>query len=129
MPWTFEVTTGVMYDPAGKAVGAGYSGAPGYKNDPAAETLRDLGPIPKGTYVIGEPVDTVTHGPYVLPLTPDPQNNMHDRSSFLIHGDSVVSPGTASKGCIIQSRATRLLIGQSVDKILEVVAKKSQEEA
>jgi Tlde1 domain len=121
MTWTYAVSTGTLYNPSGIAVGWGYSGAGEYKNDPTAEPLHDLGPIPEGVYRIGDPVDTVTHGPYVLPLTPDPANEMYERSSFLIHGDSVVSPGSASNGCIIQSHATRLLVGQSMDKVLEVI--------
>jgi len=121
MPWTYEIVTGTLYDPSGNAVGAGYSGAPGHKNDATAQSLHDLGPIPVGCYVVEEPKDTETHGPYVLPLDPDPGNQMFGRAGFLIHGDSVAHPGTASKGCIILSRATRELVGQSADNLLDVV--------
>lgn len=121
MPWTYEVFTGALCNTAGDAVGWGYSGSSEYKNDPTAEPLHDLGPIPEGTYTIGAPVETVTHGPYVLPLTPDPGNEMYGRNGFLIHGDSVVSPGMASKGCIVLAHSVRLLVGQSADKVLQVV--------
>ena len=77
------------------------------KNNPELEKVEDVGPIPVGTYRIGSPRDTLTHGPFVLPLKPDPGNEMFGRSAFLIHGDSVVDPGTASRGCIIMSRAVR----------------------
>lgn len=71
------------------------------KNNPELERVEEVGPIPVGKYLIGTPHDTLTHGPYVLPLTPDPANEMFGRSAFLMHGDSVVDPGTASRGCII----------------------------
>jgi hypothetical protein len=39
-------------------------------------------------------------------LTPD-GHEAHGRTEFLIHGDSVDAPGTASEGCIILSPAIR----------------------
>jgi hypothetical protein len=47
---------------------------------------------------------------------------MFGRDGFLIHGDSVEHPGTASHGCIIMSRAIREAIAQSDDHELNVVA-------
>ncbi len=101
--------------------GVGYSGAGEGKNNSTAQSIKNVGPIPCGKYLIGAPVDTITHGPYVLPLTPDPANEMFDRSGFLIHGDSVVSPGTASEGCVILGRVTREKIWQSKVHTLLVV--------
>jgi len=70
-------------------------------------------------------VDTVTHGPYVLPLTPSLNNQMFGRSGFLIHGDSVVNPGTASEGCIILPRAVRQQIWGAGDHVLQVALSSS----
>ncbi len=98
----------------------GYSGAGEGKNNPAMETVRDVGPIPKGCYFVGPPHDTAEHGPFVLTLTPDPSNEMHGRAGFLVHGDSKANPGTASKGCIILRRSVRELIAKSADKSLWV---------
>ena len=107
----------------GGLLAIGYSGAPGIgKNNPVQQDVEDVGPIPQGLYRIQAPVDTVTHGPYVLPLTPDPANEMFGRAGFLIHGDSVVDPGTASKGCIILPRFARQRIWESPDHVLTVVA-------
>lgn len=86
------------------------------------QSVKDVGPVPTGRYRIDAPVNTVTHGPYVLRIVPDPKNVMYGRTGFLIHGDSVVSPGTASEGCIVQSRDVREKIWASGDRDLEVVS-------
>lgn len=116
----YEISTGTLRKD-GVFLGVGYSGQPECKNDPNKCSVRCKGPIPPGLYGIGAPVDTMTHGPYVLPLTPNPKNEMYGRSGFLIHGDSVVHPGTASEGCIILPRTVREAIHNSADINLEVV--------
>ena len=120
MTWRYVQSTGQLTRD-GQSKAFGYSGAGEGKNDPAAQDQHNVGPIPQGIYTIGAPSDTKTHGPYVLHLTPDPENEMFGRSGFLIHGDSVVDPGTASEGCIIFPRTVREAIWQSGDYNLEVV--------
>lgn len=119
MTWQYQISTGAM-SRDGEVVAHGYSGQPECKNDPSKCGIPDKGPIPQGSYTIGHPVDTKTHGPFVLPLTPDPANEMFGRSGFLIHGDSVVAPGTASEGCIIMPRTARDAINKSGDAALVV---------
>jgi hypothetical protein len=119
--WKYEQENGQLSQ-NGADVAIGYSGAGGGKNNPAMQEAQRIGPIPRGRYTIGEPVNTETHGPYVLRLTPDDANDMHGRSGFLIHGDSVKAPGTASEGCIIMPRWVREQIWNSGDLDLEVVA-------
>jgi hypothetical protein len=58
----------------------------------------------------------------VMRLTPDPTNEMFGRSAFLIHGDSIKAPGTASEGCIIQSNPVRTLVSKSSNRRLQVIA-------
>lgn len=99
-----------------------YSGHQLGKNNPALQHVKDVGPIPCGLYTIEAPVDTVTHGPYVLRLTPDAKNEMFGRAGFLIHGDSVVHPGSASEGCIVTGRSKREQIWESGDRRLMVFA-------
>ena len=104
-------------------IGKGYSGALNYKNRGGFEVLPDKGPIPRGRWgILGPPVDTSTHGPYVLHLFPMVGTDTYGRSGFLIHGDSVRAPGTASKGCIIMSHDVREQIWASGDTLLEVVS-------
>lgn len=123
MAWTYEQASGRLTDPNGNLVGVGYSGASQWKNNPNAQTLKDRGPIPEGTYTIGSVIEyTAVHGPFVLPLEPSPANQMWGRAGFLCHGDSVVAPGTASEGCIIMSRDVRDQVNASSDKTLNVVA-------
>lgn len=118
--WTYEQRSGSMSQD-GEPVAVGYSGAGEGKNNPDMQSVPNVGPIPVGLYSIDAPVDTVTHGPFVLRLEPFPANQMFGRAGFLIHGDSVVHPGTASEGCIILGRATREQIWNSGDHQLEVV--------
>lgn len=119
--WTYQQSTGALTDAAGLVVAHGYSGAGEGKNNPVMEAVREVGPIPAGQWRIdGPPVNTPTHGPYVLHL--QPLGDTHGRSAFLIHGDSVARPGTASKGCIILPRAVREEVWASGDRDLEVIA-------
>jgi hypothetical protein len=125
--WTYVQKTGELLRD-GLHVAAGYSGyddpdsGQTGKNNPELENVEEVGPIPVGKYSIGSPHDTLTHGPFVLPLTPDSANGMFGRSAFLMHGDSVVDPGTASRGCIIMSRKVRTAVAQSGDKVLQVIS-------
>lgn len=120
--WTYEQLTGALWDTNGQIIWRGYSGAPSGENNPSMENVTDVGPIPRGYYSIGAPADTVSHGPYVLPLTPAAMNEMYGRSGFLIHGDSIEHPGEASQGCIIMPRAVREQIWTSCDHQLKVVS-------
>ena len=118
MTWRYDQSSGSL-DHDGTPVGTGYSGMGVYRNDPTAEDRPNEGPIPRGTYTIGEPHDTQTHGPFVMRLTPDPSDDMHGRAGFLIHGDNQTH--TASQGCIILARPIREQVWQSGDTELEVV--------
>lgn len=118
---SYDISSGTLAHD-GVKIGSGYSGQPACKNDPTKCSAHNEGPIPPGLYRIGDPVDTETHGPYVLPLSPDDGNEMYGRSGFLIHGDSVAHPGTASHGCIIMPRKVREVIHESGDRLLEVTA-------
>lgn len=117
--WIYYQSSGKLYR-GPDYVDTGYAGTGVGKNSPAHEGLKSIGPLPVGYYSIEDPKDTLYHGPYVLPLTPDAGNEMHGRSGFLIHGDSKVNPGTASEGCIVLSHFTRQRIANSGDRRLEV---------
>ena len=119
--WTYVQSTGELVDAQGEVVARGYAGCQEGKNTPAYEQVRNIGPLPQGHYSIGPPYATRTHGPYVLRLTPDLTNRMYGRAGFLIHGDSVSAPGTASNGCIVLPKSVRVGIGTSGDTRLEVI--------
>jgi hypothetical protein len=125
--WTWSQSRGSMSNPPEFVTGFGYAGGDcgknlQGKNNPEMQDVPNVGPLPRGLYTIAAPIDTVTHGPYVLWLTPDSANQMFTRSGFGIHGDSVVSPGDASDGCIVLPRSVREVIGNSNDNQLEVIS-------
>ncbi len=124
--WQYQQSSGQLWHNS-EAVGVGYSGYGPDKNQPNDESIKDLGPIPCGLYSIGAPEcvppdPAGPHGPFILPLTPDPTNAMFGRSGFLIHGDSIESPGFASRGCMIFSRLIRETVAASGDFALTVIA-------
>jgi len=122
LAWTYAQETGELQHD-GAHVATGYSGAGPGKNNPQMESVPNVGPIPQGDWtIVGPPVNTEQHGPYVLKLEPDDQTNTFGRSGFLMHGDSKESPGSASHGCVILPRAVRERVWESGDRDLEVLA-------
>ena len=117
--WTYEQASGRL-SKDGLQVAVGYSGFGDGENNPQLESTPDVGPIPCGLWTIcGPPYTTTEHGPYVLRLEPD--SATYGRTGFLMHGDSELHPGEASKGCIIMDRVTRTRVYQSGDTKLMVV--------
>ena len=120
--WTYSQATGKVSRADGAWIITGYSGSGAGKNNPAAQQMRNIGPIPRGRYTIGKGYTHKSKGPVCMRLTPDATNEMFGRRGFLIHGDSIHEPGTASNGCIVVGRMARLEIATSGDRELEVVA-------
>lgn len=119
--WTYEQKTGVLLRD-GQQVATGYSGFDLGKNNPDMQAAPNMGPIPQGEWTItGPPANTPDHGPYVLRLLPAPATQTFTRSGFLMHGDSIESPGCASHGCIIMPRPVREQVWTSGDTDLVVV--------
>jgi Protein of unknown function (DUF2778) len=120
MPWQYSQSTGrLTHD--GRDVGGGYSGhGDDGQNNPTMEAVRNVGPIPRGSYRIGPQHSHPSKGPVVMGLAPV-GHTAHGRTGFLIHGDSVRAPGTASEGCIVLRRNIRQMIADSGDAVLEVV--------
>ena len=109
---TYSQTTGELRNAIGTLLGTGYAGHGEGVNNPALEAVPNIGPLPQGVYAINHPVDTATHGPYVMWLTPDASNEMFGRSAFGIHADEIANPGKrlASEGCIVMSGPARVAI-------------------
>ena len=120
--WTYAQQTGALLQ-NGNPVATGYSGFDDGKNNPAMQAVANAGPIPQGEWtIVGPPANTPDHGPFVLRLQPAPGTNTFGRSGFLMHGDSIESPGCASHGCVIMPRTVREMVWSSGDTELEVVA-------
>jgi hypothetical protein len=121
LAWTYEQQTGELQQD-GKPVAMGYSGSGAGKNNPAFESIPNVGPIPAGNWTIsGPPVDTSSHGPFVLHLEPAAETETFGRSGFLMHGDSKEHPGCASEGCVILPRPVREQVWNSGDRDLRVI--------
>jgi hypothetical protein len=115
--WRYEVSTGRLWH----LVGTGYSGAEEAKNQADLESVRNRGPIPRGKWKMTEKYDSPNRGPLCIRLEPAYGTDAYGRSAFLIHGDSIKAPGTASEGCIIMPRNVREAVWASGDRDLEVV--------
>ena len=105
------------------AAGSGYAGHGAAKNNPAMQNIANQGPLPRGRYTIGSAmaVGPGKTGLFVLPLSPDPANQMFGRFGFYMHGDNAAMNFTASDGCIILSYAIREAVATSGDQELSVV--------
>ena len=120
MTWVYRQSTGWLTR-GGKMWTIGYSGAGLYKNVAAAQGRPNEGPIPRGKWFITDKFDSKDHGPACLRLEPSNPGMTLGRSGFLIHGDSISNPGTASKGCIIVARPVRDEMWKSPDHELLVI--------
>jgi hypothetical protein len=120
--WTYKQSTGELFAADGTRVGIGYAGHGEGVNDPAMESIANIGPIPRGRWHIGVAYSHEHLGPFTMNLTPDPETETYGRTEFRIHGDAITAPGTASHGCIVQDHAVRTLVSQSGDRELEVIA-------
>jgi hypothetical protein len=121
MSWVYSQSTGVLAR-NGRQIAIGYSGHEMGKNNPEMQQIPNTGPIPQGRYSIGDPADSDKVGPYAMHLNPMQGTNTFGRFGFMIHGDSIVHPGTASEGCVILLHDARLQIGQSGDREFVVTA-------
>lgn len=112
----YSVATGRFYREAPFAfIETGYSGAPGYINDPAAIRIVRHGPLPFGLYRILPPQRHPRLGPVALGLEMV-EGNAFGRSGFFIHGDNAKGDRSASEGCIVLSRNARELVAAAVAK-------------
>lgn len=126
--WIYEQKNGRLResDANGDKVAAAdlYSGFGPGKNDPLAQHLPGVGPIPQGFYLLGSvEADEYKHGPVAIHLVPV-AGQTFGRSGFMVHGDSKEHPGAASHGCIIAPRVLRerMALGTGNARLLAVVA-------
>lgn len=118
--WVYKQTSGEL-SKDDKLVCKGYSGHGDGKNNPLMQYIRNVGPIPIGEYYLGEAYQHPRKGSLCMRVLPLRTVSTHGRSGFLIHGDSIKNPGTASQGCIILSRSDRQKIASSEDRHLIVI--------
>lgn len=115
--WIYQQSTGQTWCNGIRAA-VGYSGKGQGKNNPEMEVTPSVGPIPRGTYRMGAPRWSNQTGPHVIDLEPI-GHNAHGRTALQVHGDSIKTPGTASRGCIILPRSIRdkMVMGDTIEVI------------
>lgn len=94
MSWEYSQSTGQLTYNGELITNDGYSGKSIWKNNPAAEPLRNRGPIPRGSYRIGSAKLHPKIGSVTMALTPV-GHSARGRTAFLNHGDSIQHPGSA----------------------------------
>ncbi|MEO6339536.1 MAG: tlde1 domain-containing protein [Caulobacteraceae bacterium] len=117
MTWTYDSRTGAFGHGSG-IITTGYSGTGSGRNNPDLEAAKNVGPIPRGKYRIGQAINHPRLGPIAIPLTPD-GHDAKKRTEFFIHGDNLNH--NASHGCIILNHNARQRVAHDGDKMLEVV--------
>lgn len=118
--WTYNSSNGNL-SRNGELAGTGYSGHGAGLNNPTLEDDPDVGPIPRGEYIIGDFFTDPEKGPIVARLIPDAETNDFGRSGFMLHGDNIEMNHSASLGCIIMGHAIRQAIADSGDAELQVL--------
>lgn len=111
--FTYAQTTGVLTH-NGTAISHGYSGHGEGVNAPSMQNIPMVGPCPQGKYTIEPAITDTKLGPFAMRLLPDPENQMFGRSGFFMHGDNVHLDETASEGCLIFDRNTRIAVAAAV---------------
>jgi RHS repeat-associated protein len=88
----------------------GYAGNGLGKNNPLMNGADNVGPLPRGNYMMGAAGKSKNTGPITIPLAyiggdePFPSNR--SPNLMRIHGDAIGKPpGNASKGCIVTQTA------------------------
>ena len=127
----YEQRTGILKDINGQFIAQGYAGHGSGKNNPAMESVHNIGPLPRGIYYIQAPINKNNTGPYSLPLIPDVNNEMYGRSGFYMHGGlsepftepdgDKILPGQESDGCTIFPRTVREKVWDGTDHTLTVI--------
>ncbi|HEY5998128.1 MAG TPA: tlde1 domain-containing protein [bacterium] len=129
LAWVYSRSSGQLTheDPPLRSVdvGTGYSGHGLGLNNPTLQFLRNVGPIPQGTWTIGPQQNNTTGSGTNLPasmrLTPAADTQTLGRDGFLIHGDNGRGNRSASQGCPVFNRNIRNQIGGSDDNTLVVI--------
>ncbi len=116
----YEQETGRFYH--AKLLSIGYAGHGEGLNNGDLQHKRDVGPIPAGSWKIGDrPISSPTIS--TVTLEPAPETKTFGRSGFLIHGDRAGGSKDASRGCIVLPRHVRLQVLGALDKRLLVMGK------
>jgi hypothetical protein len=112
----YSQSTGNLTDDNGKHICTGFAGndsRPGVNpnhihgfDNPDAESIHGIGPLPKGKYTVGTWGDHPPLGPMSAPLT-QIEGETYGRSGFFIHGGAALDVFNSSEGCVVLHRDDR----------------------
>lgn len=87
---------------------AGYAGRAIGRDNPDMDHVKNIGPLPRGVYSMR----VVEHPRFAAPAIQLVQTDGegHGRSGFFIHGDNAKADYSASSGCIVLDKPTRLVV-------------------
>ena len=108
MNLNYSQTTGNMTDDNGNLIAKGWAGHGDGKNNPAMQSVHNVGPLPQGKYNVSGWFSHPRLGPMVARLTQF-EGETFGRDSFFIHGaaKNLDKHGQESEGCIVQERIER----------------------
>lgn len=118
--WTYHQRSGELWR-HGKLVARGYSGNGKGLNNPEAESIRGVGPLPKGLWRMEGIYTSKQVGPYAIILVPEDGTETYGRYAFRVHGDNSKGNKSASNGCLIFPRPIREQMWQFEDHKINVV--------
>lgn len=118
--WIYSQTSGQLWDENGKLRDVGYSGHGDGVNNPKMQDVKNVGPIPRGLYYIGEAYKHKTLGPMAIPLLPF-GHDACGRDDFFMHGAHVNDKRDSSHGCTIFKFDTRQTVDASEHRYLKVI--------
>lgn len=126
---SFSQSTGIM-SLNGQPIAQGWAGndsRPGVNpdhihgfNNPDAQSIHCIGPLPQGTYTIGVWGDHPVVGANSAPLT-QVEGETFGRNGFFIHGPGA-DPANSSEGCIVIPHDQRLVVQATAETQLQVTA-------
>jgi len=120
--WTYSQSAHTLRRDGVLVSSDGHSGNGVGLNNPSAQMLHNVGPLPRGRYRIGGWCAHPHLGPISAPLIPQPSVPdtfqfawLGGRGGFYVHGPEL------SEGCIVQLHDTRVTMALSGDNDIEVV--------
>lgn len=118
--WTYHQRSGELWR-NGVKVATGYSGIGKGLNNPDMQTVRAVGPLPRGKWRMEGVYNSAKVGPYAIILVPMDDTETFGRYAFRVHGDNSKGNKSASNGCLIFPRSIREKMWQFKDHVIEVV--------
>ena len=116
--WLYSQSSGQLTDPTGQPLARCYSGTGLGRNNPAMESVKGIGPIPKGRYTISKAYNHMTLGRCVMNLDALPGAETFGRGDFRIHGNNQAND--ASHGCVVADKPYRQAVAVSLVRFLSV---------